>query len=223
MRAVVLPLLSAAACHASLSSSGIDSAPASGPPSFVQAVDSGPISGTSTTLHLAPTGQGDVIAIFLVHLASAQMSAARLTSGAGAVRPIYFLPSGCGSEIDLWLIDHAGAGFTTIDVEFPPSSFEVLALELSGLAGPAESSSPAYGAAPPAIAPTVQASPDDLVISEVAACGSNLALASNSRFTMFGAGSGMAVAYTIPAAAEFDGAAWLFDGTSWNAHTHRFR
>lgn len=198
---------------------------AMGPAALVQQAQSGPVTGRSASVTLAPTAAGDAVLVVVALAPARDVSASDVTisSAAGTASPVQVAAS-C-SSIYVATIGNAAPGSTAIGVTLTgDATFSVAALEFAGTNGsPYETGGQQTGdSAPDVIAPALHTIRGQLVISALATCGTITGLGTGSPFTTVTMSDSSALAYFTPTREGTYGAAWTYSGGAWTAWSATF-
>jgi hypothetical protein len=194
----------------------------------VQAIASGPTTGTTTTVSIAPTRAGDWFVIVPAWDGALGWSQVAVTTEPATH---FWLNEGarmdCPSASGLWSsIDPIAGGITSVTVTTDtPATFEVYVLEVAGLAnglaGKGMQDDPTGAAT--AHSPALDAVHGELVVSMVSTCGTVGELVAASPFTELASFDGHGVAFFVAGVAGSYGAEWSYSGGALSSASVSFQ
>lgn len=182
--------------------------------------------GTTFSIPLTPTGEGNLVVIALaVDGATGQGASSIVTPGGRRFTADTFsFAMYCPRGLELWSLRDVET-LTSVDVHLAESTTATAyAIEVAGLSGYPLVHLAGNGAYDlPVMDAPLMVAPGELVLGGFIGSGTVAGLAADSSFTALGVELGSAVAYTIATRSEPLSARWQYDGGFWSQRTVAYR
>lgn len=188
---------------------------------IVNSMVSMPITGTSATIAIPPTGSGSLLVVG-VAVAGAPSNAVQtitLPGGRYLTRDIALNLHGCTRVVETWSAWDIGPGLDHLDIQLAaPVTFSVYVLEVAGLSRfplsrTQNAGGPTGDLEPPPV--TLPAPAGALIVSTITTCDTVTGLAPGSAFSALPIRHGSDLAHFVAPSPGDYGAAWSYTGPVW--------